>query len=109
MKNLILAIFLSTSTVSAFAYSYCAGRPTLHDRQTCYRANIEMQQRSHQRVYDEAMRSPKLSKRAKQVLEEDTVRYFNAINTQCRNDECVLKSLQDRVARVQQYIRQGGK
>lgn len=104
MKTFIIAILLSLTTTVSFSSNYCDHKRSSIEVQRCYNAAIETAQQQHDRAYHNAMANPRLNEASKDLLESDTINFFNRVNSQCRNQACVFNSLMDRSRVVNNFV-----
>lgn len=95
MKKIILAVLLSVTSFATLAYDYCSTRPNQFDRNTCYRANVDVSNSQVTHTYNQAMASPKLSREHKANLRQKVSAFYDRMNAGCPDDRCVVNSLND--------------
>lgn len=95
MKKIILALILAATTTLALAGHYCDTSRTQYDRNTCYKANVDLNSDALKIVYNSAMASPQLPAVNKAELKNKVAYFYDRINTVCRDNACVANSLDE--------------
>ncbi|EJV1383949.1 hypothetical protein RXE43_003040 [Pseudomonas aeruginosa] len=105
MKKLTLLI-TSTLLLSTHiqANSYCNSRPTIKDRNNCYRVNIEAQANILKNNYKTLTNLPNHTEHEINLLKQDHAAWENQVQQQCQSEACVLQSLMNRNSHLPKLI-----
>ncbi|EPY8494697.1 hypothetical protein AB8Q16_04980 [Pseudomonas aeruginosa] len=105
MKTLIpVIIFASLFSTYTQANSYCNSRPTIKDRDNCYRVSIEAQANILKNNYKTLTNLPSYPEHEANLLRQDHATWENQVQQQCQSEACVLQSLMNRNSHLQKLI-----
>jgi len=100
------ALLVCALATPVLANGYCDSRQTQRDVDNCYRVNVEAQQRILDKNYNEVINHPKLPAANRGKLEQNQNEWANSVNSQCRDNACMLSSLENRNSQLRQLYRE---
>ncbi|MCQ4311067.1 hypothetical protein NAV33_04040 [Pseudomonas stutzeri] len=105
MKSVITIIIL-TALFSTYiqANSYCNSRPTIKDRDNCYRVSIEAQANILKDNYKTLTNLPSYSEQEASLLRQEHATWEDQVQQQCQTEACVLQSLMNRNSHLHKLI-----